>query len=409
MNLETYTPIFLKTFALTFLVSAILFYALYKTRKLKSSNAIKRMFYLSSGKSQTDALLLGGLPLVLGIFTASVYLIVFYGDIAISPQQLNIWKRSLYAGAILTTYGYIDDKFEIRPIAKLVMQFFAIMTFTILTSALLTKSHYSNIVFIVQSIMGMALLNGTNLLDGLDTLSVKLHIGSFLSFIFLGYYYNAPVIAVISISSVAALSAFYMFNRAPAKIYLGEIGGTFIGLTYLALATIFYHNQLGLMARSEILGLALAPMILPISELTISFTRRILANKSPFKGDHLHMHYILTKNKKLSPSMASSLIATINIIGIVIVFSTYFNFKIHSLASLSVGFATIITANIVLCGKFWGIKLKNKIGFDFTFHAIKKKEINIIDLQEVDKFEFTLLLPEADEQIEEETDKKKAA
>ena len=162
------------------------------------------------------------------------------------------------------------------------------------------------------------------------------------------------------------------------------------------------------MARSEIIGLALTPLILPVAEVFIRFIRRVLSNKSPFKGDRLHMHYILSNNYGFSPSTASTLISIVNMIGIGIVFSTYFLFRIHSLASLSVGFISIIAVNLIVCGRHWNLKIKENNLFSFTFNAIKKKEVNIISLEKVESFEFKLAIPVNDRESGEQDEKKAA-
>lgn len=259
-------------------------------------------FYIRSEKSSSHAHLLGGLPLALNIIA-----VLFMN---ISDQQAI---TTLLPALIITGYGFYDDKYEMRARLKLIFQASAvgIFAFTIAPSI----SVVNPVVSVgVIGFFGMALVNGTNLLDGLDTMTLKTAGTSLIGFVVVSYISNNPFALTLSLSTLMSLAAFYYFNKEPAKLYLGEIGGSFIGLITLVLGVSNYislskgHSAIGSFAYVLILT------SLPLNELGISFLRRIWAKKSPFRGDRLHLHYVLGSKYKLSASATATSIASGNLI-----------------------------------------------------------------------------------------------
>lgn len=391
-------------FLISFIFSAIGLLSLYSLKYLSADNFLKKYFFVSSGKSATAAILLGGLPLAAGMMVSILIVNEAYDILVPSPQQLSILYRGIFASAILVIYGYLDDKFEIRPIAKLIFQTLTVLSFTITTTALLTGSHYSNIVFLLYSITGMALINGNNLLDGLDTLAIKTNIVSFLAFAFMGYHIGSSLITGIALSGVGALGAFYMFNKSPAKVYLGEIGGTFLGFCYLILMALYQHHEIYSTNTIKLFFTAALPITLPIMELFISFSRRILNNKSPFKGDRLHLHYILTNNLNFTVSAATSLYGAINLIIVAAAVNAYYFLGTHIAIITSIAIVSWLAINHFTCKSFWNLAVDIRSPLRTMFNSIRKNNITLIDVAEVDRFEFQVI--DTGKQVSEE---KKAA
>jgi UDP-N-acetylmuramyl pentapeptide phosphotransferase/UDP-N-acetylglucosamine-1-phosphate transferase len=390
----------------SFLLSFIGLYGLHKLRSAQPTNFLKKYLYVSSGKSSTDAILLGGLPIALAIVVTTYATNHYFNIFDLSLAQKNILFRGMISATVLICYGHLDDKYELRPIAKLFFQVITVLMFTLTTTALLTRSQYSNIVFFLYSVTGMALINGNNLLDGLDTMAIKTNIAILSGYAFMGYYTQTPLVTTFSLSGIAALSAFYLFNKTPAKIYLGEIGGTFLGFSYLILMTLFQQNQVQKTNTIKLFFIAALPAVLPIMELFVSFSRRVMNNKSPFKADRLHMHYILTDNYKFSVSKATNIYSMINIAIISASLSAYFMFHIPIAAIITMSIAMWIGTNHFICRNYWSVSLDLSSPLHTVFNKMRKKDITLINVSDVDTFEFTLI--HSDQDSVEENDKKAA-
>ena len=333
-----------------------------------------RFLYISSGKSATNARLLGGLSISLSFISSIAFLLYQH------PTQLSLSEKSTLLSALasillVTLYGYVDDRFEVRVRLKLSLQLTSVLSFSLLNAHNILPNH-QGATFLISSIVGLALINGTNLLDGLDTLSVKLGICASIAFIYLGIISNSNATVFLSIILISALTVFYFFNREPAKIYMGEIGGSIIGLIFYIQSSLCISMLNSRFAVSKALPLVLIAGYLPICELGISFLRRIISKKSPFRGDKLHLHYIIKSKYHLSASQTSSLMAissfTILCFGFII--SSYFN---PLMALVSVLLLTILSY-LWICLREWKLNIKPE-NVQNSYILFEGKKVTIIN------------------------------
>lgn len=271
-------------------------------RKLPHQNIWRKNFCIS-GKKSSSALLLGGLPISLTIMSAFLFYrpinFSFYSEIAFCLSMV-----------LITIYGYVDDRIELRSLVKLSFQLLASFIFSFALASQF-EALYSHVSFIGVFIVSMGAMNGVNLLDGMDTLTVKIASAVLLCYCFISYHFNINSILLFSCSLLVVLSAFYFFNRVPAKIHLGEIGGAALGLTYVMMSSVVFY-QIHLLQKMSTLN-ALAIALLPLSvygvEVLVSFGRRLIRGGSPFCGDQFHVHHLLRSHYKLSINKSTTYIS----------------------------------------------------------------------------------------------------
>lgn len=128
----------------------------------------------------------------------------------------------------------------------------------------------------------VALLNAVNLLDGLDGLAAS--VGA------VGAAGFAAVLAgsdrSIALAVVGALVGFLVWNRPPARIYLGDAGSYLVG-TVLALLLAITAAQPGDLAVSA--G-ALLFVGVPVADTTVAVVRRWRAGHPLLQGDRGHVY-----------------------------------------------------------------------------------------------------------------------
>jgi UDP-GlcNAc:undecaprenyl-phosphate GlcNAc-1-phosphate transferase len=355
-----------------------------KTICYANENFLK-FLYISSGKSTSNARLLGGLSLSASLFTAITSLLIFY------PHTLNVLDKQIFSASLfsiffVTLYGYIDDKFEVRVRFKLSLQLISILSFSYFIKDQISTVH-PTAAFFVLSILGLTLINGTNLLDGLDTHSVKLGIAGSSGFLYLGVLANSAPTIYLSLIMISTLSMFYFFNREPAKVYMGEIGGSIIGLVYFIQACICLSQFQKQMTFENSGSLVLIACILPIAELGISFSRRIMKKKSPFRGDRFHLHYVLKNKYKLSASKTS------NYIGMASVFISIFSFLTAYLigpkTALAVSIVTSFSCYLWVCLDVWRTDIK-QIHAENLFQIFEGKKVTILDSTKTSTFNISV-------------------
>lgn len=295
-----YSSLVIVSFTISFLTYFLISYS--------RSNFLS-FLYLPAHKSPTNARLLGGLGFTSGLVSAILYLSFTHRpSIYMTPSDLRFLQFSLFPMSLLTISGYIDDRFEIRARYKLMFQLLAISSFALFTTREVSQNS-PFLVFFASTALGILLVNGTNLLDGLDTMTVKLGIVVSLTFAYLGMKSESGAVIIISACTISILSAFYLFNREPARIYMGEIGGSVVGFLFFAQASLSYKNLIKYNNGYQSAAWIVIACSLPLCELGISFLRRVLMKKSPFRGDKLHLHHILKAKYKMTSSKTSTVMA----------------------------------------------------------------------------------------------------
>jgi len=356
---------------------------------------LRALFYIPARKSATNAVQFGGLPLAL-IITASGLTLYFTHGIFpdLTATEKNLWLIGMLSGVGIIIYGYLDDKFELRPVIKLAAQFTTISLFALLGSRVVYP-HFSAFAFLILSFYGLGLLNGGNLLDGLDTLMIKLGSVTYIQYICLAFYFDTPSLLMTTGLCWVPLLVFYFFNREPAKIHLGEIGGSYLGFTHLILACQLFHlltksNQAPYHASQfNAVFLALMPLTLPMTELGVSFLRRLMNGKSPFKGDKFHVHHILHNYWKMAPRHVASWMA----IGYFSAMMTAYaiGLFVHPFAGYLSGICLVVGLYWSIGHSYWVGKDTIELSAKTVFDVIRKKDVVLIDTSMIDDFTLTIL------------------
>ncbi len=386
-------------------------YAFLNSMRKRTGGFLYKLFYISARKSSTDAMQFGGLPLAIGLIMVWILFGRFGASLFSQDSSFStIFFHAIIPGTLITIYGYFDDKFELRPIIKLLTQFIVVTVYALFTSRTLYPE-FSSVSFLIVSFFGLGVINGKNLLDGLDTLTIKLSLVSYMHFVILGLFFHIPTVTAVALISVAPLFAFYFFNREPAKIHLGEIGGTFIGLSLIVLSSLLHRGIIvahsATMAQATLF--ALIPLSLPMAELSISFLRRMVNGRSPFSGDKFHVHHILRNYWKWSASKVATVMALVYLC--ITVISLACSFLIHPLGGYIAKVLLLGGAYFYVGRKYWFGKNKLDFSAKSLFHFIRKKDVMILETAIIDEFKISLVenpeveIHEEDENSENTTKK----
>ena len=99
------------------------------------------------------------------------------------------------------------------------------------------------------------------------------------------------------------------------------------------------------------MALVLLPAVLPIAELFISFSRRIINHKAPLQGDRYHLHFLLKENFHLSASTAASLYGIFNVS--IIILSFTLSYYLYPIVAFPLSFISITILSCMLARKNW--------------------------------------------------------
>jgi UDP-GlcNAc:undecaprenyl-phosphate GlcNAc-1-phosphate transferase len=133
---------------------------------------------------------------------------------------------------------------------------------------------------IVTALLVVVLVNAVNLIDGMDALASCVVAVSALGFAAIGG--DARILAF---AVCGALAGFLLFNRPPARIYLGD-GGSYLLGTAIAML-----SASALATDYSAVWIALPFLVgLPLADVAIAITRRFLARRPLMLGDRGHVY-----------------------------------------------------------------------------------------------------------------------
>jgi len=249
-------------------------------------------------KSHTSEIpTLGGVAVFLGMVLPLAFL-----DGPIFIHQL---KFILIGLVILFFVGIKDDLVVISPRTKFIAQIIAISIVAILGDIRVTSFHglmgidvlpYAvSILFTI--FVFILIINGFNLIDGIDGLSAGVGIlcSASLGFWFLLIRDHSFAGFCFAVSgALLAFFRFIVFGKIN-KIFLGDTGSLVLGLSISILIVRFLESSLTgtIVSREDFPAptLAIALLIIPLMDTLRVFTLRLLVGKSPFKPDRFHTHH----------------------------------------------------------------------------------------------------------------------
>jgi UDP-GlcNAc:undecaprenyl-phosphate GlcNAc-1-phosphate transferase len=194
--------------------------------------------------------------------------------------------------------------------------------------------------YVVVPLATVALINGCNLIDGLDALCGSVTVVAAAGF---GVLLTGDARG-LALAVAGATAAFLVFNRPPAKVYLGDGGSYLIGVSLAALLTLTW-----LPGEPPATGAgALALVFLPVAEIGLAVFRRVRAGRPLLAGDRDHPYDVLVRSGwSVGRTVAVYALAEGVLVAVAVVAShlhTPFAWAIVGVAALgllAVGFATV--------------------------------------------------------------------
>ncbi|MEO5835052.1 MAG: MraY family glycosyltransferase [Nakamurella sp.] len=220
----------------------------------------------------------------------------------------------LVAGGVICVVGAIDDRFDLSAVTKLAGQVLAAGLLVLFgVQWVVLPGPDSGVTYvlgrdqavILTVLLAVLLTNAMNFIDGLDGLLAGVaFISALAAFTFSLYALNRsgnPGLAqppFIAAALAGACLGFLPHNFFPARIFMGDSGSMFIGVTMAAAVTStagkIDPSILG--ARSSIallapLIVALAVVFIPLLDFFLAVARRTRAGRSPMSADKKHLHH----------------------------------------------------------------------------------------------------------------------
>ena len=243
---------------------------------------------------------MGGISFIVSIVISLIIAMI------LDSGNIQYYILFIYTTISFSIIGYIDDMLIVvkkkndglAPRKKLMLQILFSVIFYILVTFIYKDINYIQIpkldynlnisylylIFLVFWQTGFS--NAVNLTDGLDGLATSVTIITTSTFALLAYKENNFPVLVFCLTIVGALLGFLLFNKNPAKIFMGDTGSLALG-GILAAISVILHKEIAFL----FIGLV---YILETLSVIIQVAYFKKTGKRIFKMSPLHHHFELS-------------------------------------------------------------------------------------------------------------------
>jgi UDP-GlcNAc:undecaprenyl-phosphate GlcNAc-1-phosphate transferase len=235
---------------------------------------------------------LGGVAIILGILG------VTYGALLTQENMRdNLWTATLLFGPalILGVVGLIDDRNALPPLPRFIAQsaagvFTALVIIETETVGNPTGNSLLDALITIFWIVGIC--NSINFFDNLDGGAAGTVAVICLGLLVITYINGQFLVSTLAIVTFAAMLGFLVWNKSPAKIFMGDAGSLFLG-TIVAVMTI----RLDPSVQDKTFSFAIPILLLavPILDTSVAVISRIRRRRSIFEGGQDHLSHRLTR------------------------------------------------------------------------------------------------------------------
>ena len=261
---------------------------------------------------------LGGVAIIIGVVVVS-YIVLISNNFTWS----NFWLATSVLGPAIAMglVGLWDDLKSLNPLPRFIGQSIAGLVIAIILVLNKNVGNPTGITLLDVSITVLwivGICNSINFFDNLDGGAAGTVAIAAISLTYLAITGNQYFIAALSIVIAGSTLGFLIWNRVPARIYMGDAGALFLGVL-LAILTIRFKPTTDTAITSFAIPILL--LAIPILDTTVAVFSRLRRKVSPFQGGKDHLSHRLVRaglSRRLAAITLWSLTGLFNIFGVLI-------------------------------------------------------------------------------------------
>jgi len=205
---------------------------------------------------------------------------------------LNRKLMGIFAACTLGFFiGLADDTYNTRPLLKFLGQL-GCAALLIVGGVYIPISGIETVNYLFTTMWVVGMMNSLNMLDNMDGITASVSASTLLGalvFTFTGA--GEPAYTYVFYGMLAALVGFLWYNWNPSSMYMGDTGSMFLGVFMATVAILLFWNNRDETTELVQIKQFLIPLmafLLPITDTTTVFIRRIARGQSPFVGGKDH-------------------------------------------------------------------------------------------------------------------------
>jgi len=225
----------------------------------------------------------GGLGIVLAGSVYGIWLMGHNEEISADAGVI------VFLSSVLAIVGLLDDKFHLPATVRLLVQ-------SLLCAGLLLwfTENSINLFLIICLIAGVWWINLFNFMDGIDGIASSQAIFMLISALIMIQVYHPDHISASGywgwmLILAASCFGFLWHNWQPAKIFMGDVGSTYIAFMLFAFAFVSIINELLTLQFWLIIG------CLFITDATVTLIQRVLRREVWYQPHRMHLYQRLSR------------------------------------------------------------------------------------------------------------------
>ena len=235
---------------------------------------------------------LGGVAIIIGVVIVS-YIALISNKFTWS----NFWLATSVLGpaVVMGLVGLWDDLKSLNPLPRFIGQSIAgiFVAFILIWNDNIGNPTGITVLDAAITILWIVgICNSINFFDNLDGGAAGTVAITAISLTYLAITGNQYFIAALSVVVAGSTLGFLIWNRAPARIYMGDAGALFLGLLIATLTVRFKPSTDNSVTSFAIPLLLLA---IPILDTTVAVLSRLRRKVSPFQGGKDHLSHRLVR------------------------------------------------------------------------------------------------------------------
>jgi len=235
---------------------------------------------------------LGGVAIIIGVVLVS-YLALITSKFTWS----NFWLATSVLGPAVAMglVGLWDDLKNLNPLPRFIGQSIAgliVATILVFNDNVGNPTGVTELDVAITVLWIVGICNSINFFDNLDGGAAGTVAITAISLTYLAITGDQYFIAALSVVVAGSTLGFLIWNRTPARIYMGDAGALFLGVLIATLTVRFEPTT-----DSSITSFAIPVLLLaiPILDTTVAVFSRIRRNVSPFQGGKDHLSHRLVR------------------------------------------------------------------------------------------------------------------